>query len=116
MGEGEGEGLETGALAPNLLCSVSGFKGEGEHSSEWDLKPVSESLSEVPFKLALSIVSLTARGRPPLTPLPWDSEGHCPPSQTGTPGTRGFTGLWGFRCTWFPIQGGQDSNGCHAAL
>lgn len=67
MGEGIGKGLETGALAQDLLL-FSGFQGEGGHSSEWDLKLVSKSLSKGSFQPALSTVSPTARCRPPLTP------------------------------------------------
>lgn len=107
MGEGGGEGLETGGLAPNLLCSVSGFKGEGEHSSEWDLKPVSESLSKVPFKPALSIVSLTARGRPPLTPLHGTARGPVPPHRQEHQAQEDLQALGDFAVHGFPSREGR---------
>lgn len=82
----------------------SGFKGKGERSSEWDLKPVSKSLSKGSFQLALRIVSLMARCGPALNPRPG----------TGTRGSRGLTGPCGFHCTCLPVGEGRIPVGATA--
>lgn len=111
-GRGKGRGWNRSSGPRPAL--FSGFKDEGEHSSEWDLKLVSKTPSKGSFQPALSIVSLAAKCRPP-QPLRVGWGGHWPPPRTGTPGTRGFTGPWGFCGTWSPNQEEQGSTGCHVA-
>lgn len=102
--KGEGVELEPGTLVQDPLCSV-GFRVRG-NTPEWDLKLMSKSLSKGCFQPTLSIVSLTARCRPPLTPPCVMGRGTGPPPRKkGTTGTRRFIGLWGIHCTQFPQEG-----------
>lgn len=57
--DGEGAGARSFGPRPALLS--------GEHTPEWDPKLVSKSLSKDSFQPECSIVSLTARCRPPPT-------------------------------------------------
>lgn len=77
---GGGAGARSFGPRPALF---SGFQGEGKHTPEWDLKLMSKSLSKGSFQPALSIVSLTARCRPPLTPPCVMGRGTGSPPQEG---------------------------------
>lgn len=91
MGDGMGKELEPEVLVQNLLCSV------GNTPPEWDLKLVSKSLSKDSLQPECSIVSLTARCRPPPTRR-----------------TQDLQACEDLTAPNFP-EGEQDSSGCHVA-